>query len=70
MTEDVSAELDAVCVQLDALRRSVASEVESTWTSPWKSPETVTLTHLPVGTYYLVVTKFASSADAAAVAAR
>ncbi|HKY77633.1 MAG TPA: hypothetical protein VJS45_15975 [Acidimicrobiia bacterium] len=38
---DVSAELDAVCLQLDAVRRTVASEVESTWTSAWKSPETV-----------------------------
>lgn len=38
---DVSAELEAVCVQLDAVRRAVATEVESTWTSAWKSPETV-----------------------------
>ena len=38
---DVGAELDAVCVQLDAVRRAVAIEVESTWTSAWKSPETV-----------------------------
>jgi hypothetical protein len=38
---DLSAELDAICVQLDAVRRAVADEVERTWTSPWKSPETV-----------------------------
>jgi hypothetical protein len=38
---DVSAELDAVSLQLDAIRRTVAEEVDRTWTSPWKSPETV-----------------------------
>jgi hypothetical protein len=38
---DVSTELGAVCAQLDDLRRTVADEVERTWTSPWKSPETV-----------------------------
>lgn len=38
---DVTAELDAVCLQLDTVRRAVASEVERTWTSPWKSPDTV-----------------------------
>jgi hypothetical protein len=36
-----NAELDAVCAQLDAVRRAVAGEVERTWTSPWKSPDTV-----------------------------
>lgn len=41
MIDNVRAELDAVCVELDAVRRAVASEVERTWTSPWKSPETV-----------------------------
>ena len=41
MIDNVSAELDAVCVQLDAVRQAVADEVESTWTSPWKSPDTV-----------------------------
>ena len=38
---DVSAELDAVCLQLDAVRRAVADEVDRTWTSAWKSPDTV-----------------------------
>jgi hypothetical protein len=38
---DLTAELDAICVQLDAVRRAVADEVDRTWTSPWKSPETV-----------------------------
>jgi hypothetical protein len=41
MTENMSNELDAVCAQLDALRQAVASEVDRTWTSAWKSPETV-----------------------------
>jgi hypothetical protein len=41
MIDNVSAELDAVCAQLDAVRRAVSSEVENTWTSPWKSPDTV-----------------------------
>jgi len=41
MIDNVTPELDAVCVQLDAVRRAVASEVDRTWTSPWKSPETV-----------------------------
>jgi hypothetical protein len=38
---DLSTELDAVCTELDAVRRAVADEVERTWTSPWKSPDTV-----------------------------
>jgi len=38
---DLSPELDAVCQQLDALRRTVADEVDRNWTSPWKSPDTV-----------------------------
>ena len=38
---DLSAELDAVSVQLDAVRRAVADEVDRTWTSAWKSPDTV-----------------------------
>ena len=38
---DVNAELDAVCVRLDAIRQAVAAEVDRTWTSPWKSPDTV-----------------------------
>ena len=38
---DVSSELDAVCAQLDAVRQAVAEEVDRTWTSPWKSPDTV-----------------------------
>ena len=38
---DVSAELDAICLQLDTVRRAVAEEVDRTWTSPWKSPDTV-----------------------------
>jgi hypothetical protein len=41
MIDNVSAELDAVATQLDTVRRAVASEVNRTWTSPWKSPETV-----------------------------
>ena len=41
MTDNVSNELDAVCEQLDALRQAVASEVDRTWTSAWKSPDTV-----------------------------
>jgi hypothetical protein len=38
---DVTAELDAVCVLLDAVRRTVAEEVDRTWPSAWKSPDTV-----------------------------
>jgi primosomal protein N'' len=41
MTDNMSNELDSVCAQLDALRREVASEVDRTWTSAWKSPDTV-----------------------------
>jgi hypothetical protein len=41
MTDNVSPELEAVRAQLDALRRTVAAEVDSTWTSAWKSPDTV-----------------------------
>jgi hypothetical protein len=41
MIDKMDTELEAVCEQLDAVRRAVASEVDSTWTSPWKSPETV-----------------------------
>ena len=41
MIDNVNAELDAVCAQLDAVRQAVASEVDRTWTSAWKSPETV-----------------------------
>lgn len=41
MTDNESRELDAVCRQLEAVRREVASEVERSWTSPWKSPDTV-----------------------------
>ena len=41
MIDNVNAELDAVCTQLDGVRRAVALEVESTLTSPWKSPDTV-----------------------------
>jgi hypothetical protein len=37
----VSAELEAVRVQLDAVRQAVAAEVDRTWTSAWKSPDTV-----------------------------
>ncbi len=38
---NVSAELEAVRVQLDTVRQAVAAEVDSTWTSAWKSPDTV-----------------------------
>ena len=41
MIDNLSAELDAVRAQLDALRRTIAAEVDSTWTSAWKSPDTV-----------------------------
>jgi len=41
MTDNMSNELEVVCAQLDALRRTVASEVDRTWTSAWKSPDTV-----------------------------
>lgn len=41
MIDKMNTELEAVCEQLDTVRRAVASEVDSTWTSPWKSPETV-----------------------------
>jgi hypothetical protein len=41
MTDNVSEELEAVCSQLDAVRRAVASEVDRTWPSAWKSPDTV-----------------------------
>lgn len=41
MIDNVSAELAAVCAELDAVRRAVASEVDQTWTSAWKSPDTV-----------------------------
>lgn len=34
-------ETDDLQLQLDTIRQAVASEVERTWTSPWKSPETV-----------------------------
>jgi hypothetical protein len=41
MSDNASAELQAVRAQLDALRRTIAAEVDSTWTSAWKSPDTV-----------------------------
>ena len=41
MSDNVNAELEAVRAQLDALRRTVAADVDSTWTSAWKSPDTV-----------------------------
>jgi hypothetical protein len=41
MTDSMSNELEVVCAELDALRQAVASEVDRTWTSAWKSPETV-----------------------------
>ena len=41
MIDNVSGELEAVRAQLDALRGAVAAEVDSTWTSAWKSPDTV-----------------------------
>ena len=41
MIDNMRAELDAVCLQLDAVRQAIADEVDRTWTSPWKSPETV-----------------------------
>lgn len=34
-------ESDDLRLQLDAIREAVASELDRTWTSPWKSPETV-----------------------------
>jgi hypothetical protein len=41
MIDNVSVELETVRAELDALRRTVAAEVDSTWTSAWKSPDTV-----------------------------
>jgi hypothetical protein len=41
MNDNVSTELEAVRVQLDAVRQAVAAEVDRTWTSAWKSPDTV-----------------------------
>ena len=41
MIDDASAELEAVRAELEALRGTVAAEVDSTWTSAWKSPDTV-----------------------------
>ena len=41
MTDKPSSELDAVRAQLDALRQTVAADVDTTWTSAWKSPDTV-----------------------------
>jgi hypothetical protein len=41
MIDNTRAELEAVRAELDALRRTVAAEVDSTWTSAWKSPDTV-----------------------------
>ena len=41
MTQNLSAELEAVRAQLDALRQTVAAEVDTTWPSAWKSPDTV-----------------------------
>jgi hypothetical protein len=41
MIDNLSTELEAVCAQLDTIRRAVASEVENTWPSAWKSPDTV-----------------------------
>jgi hypothetical protein len=41
MIDNVSAELETVRQQLDSVRRAVAADVDSTWTSPWKSPDTV-----------------------------
>jgi hypothetical protein len=41
MIDNVSPELEAVRAELDALRRTVAADVDSTWTSAWKSPDTV-----------------------------
>jgi hypothetical protein len=41
MIDNVNAELEAVRVELDAVRRAVAAEVDRTWTSAWKSPDTV-----------------------------
>ena len=41
MTDNVNAELDAVRTQLEAVRRAVMTEVERTWPSAWKSPDTV-----------------------------
>ena len=41
MIDNLSTELEAVRAELDALRRTVAAEVDTTWTSAWKSPDTV-----------------------------
>ncbi len=34
-------ESDDLALQMDTLRQAVASDVDNTWTSPWKSPDTV-----------------------------
>jgi hypothetical protein len=41
MTDNVQPEVQALRAELDALRQAVAAEVDSTWTSAWKSPDTV-----------------------------
>ena len=41
MIDNLSAELEAARAELDALRLTVAAEVDTTWTSAWKSPDTV-----------------------------
>ena len=41
MTDNMQPEVQALRAELDALRRAVAAEVDSTWTSAWKSPDTV-----------------------------
>ena len=41
MTENLTTELQAVRAELDTIRRAVAADVDRTWPSAWKSPETV-----------------------------
>jgi hypothetical protein len=41
MTEDVTTELQTVRAELATIRQAVAADVDRTWTSAWKSPETV-----------------------------
>ena len=41
MTDNVQPDVQALQAELDALRQAVAAEVDSTWTSAWKSPDTV-----------------------------
>ena len=38
---DADRESDALLLRLGAIREAVAADVDRTWSSPWKSPDTV-----------------------------